>query len=85
MELKEKPLAFSELIGSRVRDQSGRSLGRVFEARAHYERGGGVVIDELMLGRGGLWQRLRGPAAEARGVPWASVVEARDGEIVVSR
>lgn len=84
MELNEKPLAFSELIGSRVRDQSGRSLGRVFEARGHHERGGAVVIDELMLGRSALWQRLRGPAASARSIPWTSVIDAGGGEIVVS-
>jgi sporulation protein YlmC with PRC-barrel domain len=83
VELNES-LAFSELIGSRVRDQSGRSLGRVFEARGHNERDGVVVIDELMLGRSALWQRLRGPAANARSIPWASVIDAGDGEIVVS-
>jgi hypothetical protein len=85
VELNETPRAFSELIGCRVRDQSGRALGRVFEARGHHERDGAVVIDELMIGRGGLWQRLRGPAADAPGIPWQSVVESGDGEIVVSR
>jgi hypothetical protein len=58
-------------------------LGRLFEVRAHRERGGAVVLDELMVGRRALWQRLRGP--DTRGIPWQSVTEIDDGEIVVSR
>jgi sporulation protein YlmC with PRC-barrel domain len=85
MELNGKPLAFSDLVGSRVRDQSGRVLGRLFEVRAHRERSGAVVLDELMVGRGALWQRLRGPGAGARGIPWQSVTGLEDGEIVVAR
>ena len=64
MELSE-PRAFSSLVGRRVEDRSGRSLGRVFETRGHWERDGSVVLDELMVGRGAFWQRLRGPGAEA--------------------
>ena len=85
MELSGESLAFSELIGSRVRDQSGRALGRVLEARGHWERDGTIVVDELMVGRRALWQRLRGPAPDAHGIPWASVAELRSGEIVVHR
>jgi sporulation protein YlmC with PRC-barrel domain len=85
VELNGAPLALSDLLGSRVRDQSGRALGRLFEVRAHRERDGAVVFDELMVGRRALWQRLRGPRSEEGGIPWASVAEIRDGEIVVSR
>ena len=82
MELSEQPRAFSDLVGRRVEDRSGRSLGRVFEARGHWE-GGGVILDELMVGRSAFWQRLRGPGAEARGIPWENVVEV--GEPIVVR
>jgi sporulation protein YlmC with PRC-barrel domain len=83
MELSEEPGAFSQLIGQRVEDSSGRSLGRVFEARGHWQRDGTIVLDELIVGRGGLWQRLRGPRAEARGVAWENVAEVGRDRIVV--
>lgn len=84
MELNGRPTAFSGLSGSRVRDQSGRTLGRVYEVRAHWQRDGSIVVDELLVGRRALWRRLRGPSAEAHGIPWQSVTEVGDGEIVVS-
>jgi sporulation protein YlmC with PRC-barrel domain len=74
------PFVLSELIGKPVCDSSGRSLGRAFELRAHWEDGC-VVIDELLLGRGSLLKRLRGPGASARGVRWENVVEV--GERIV--
>ncbi|MDX6610571.1 MAG: hypothetical protein QOF85_2496 [Solirubrobacterales bacterium] len=85
MELNGEPVAFSGLVGSRVRDQSGHVLGRLFEVRAHRERDGAVVFDELMVGRRALWQRLRGPDPGARGIPWQSVIEIAGDEIVVAR
>lgn len=85
MELNAGPHAFSELVGCPVRDQAGHSLGRVFEARAHRERDGTIVLDELMVGRRALWQRLRGPASDARGIPWENVVEIEDHGLVVRR
>ena len=83
MELNEAPGAFSELIGRRVEDGSGRSLGRVFEARGHWQGDGSIVLDELMVGRSGLWQRLWGPGAEARGIAWERVAEIRQDRILV--
>lgn len=83
MELKRDELAFSELVGAPVRDQSGRPLGRVFEVRGRWRRDGSILVDELMVGRRALWQRLRGPGPEARGIPWQNVIERRGGEIVV--
>jgi sporulation protein YlmC with PRC-barrel domain len=85
VELNEGPGAFSELIGRRVRDRSGRSLGRVFEARASRQPDGTIVIDELLLGRQGLWRRMREPGPDDRGIPWGSVIEIGEREIVVSR
>jgi hypothetical protein len=85
VELSEGPGAFSELIGRRVRDPSGRSLGHVFEARAHWEEDGSIVIDELLLGRQGLLRRLREPGPEDHGILWESVIEIGENEIVVRR
>lgn len=82
MEL-ERPRAFSELIGRRVVDPSGRSLGHVFEVSAHWERDGTIVFDELLLGRRALLRRLRGPAQQSRGIPWESVIEVGPEQIVV--
>ena len=84
MELSE-PRALSELLGRKVVDQSGRRLGRVRETKAHWE-GDAVVIDELILDRGGLRRRLRGPGGpEEQTVPWDAVVELPDETVVVRR
>jgi sporulation protein YlmC with PRC-barrel domain len=85
MELNERPGAFSELVGTRVSDRSGRSLGRVFEVRGRWERDGTIVLEELMVGRSALWQRLRGPDAGARGIPWETVADIGADGIVVRR
>lgn len=85
MELNE-PGALSELLGRKVVDQSGRRVGRVYEAKGHWERDGTVVIDELILGQGGLRRRLRGPGGpEKRAVPWESVADLYDEHLVVRR
>jgi sporulation protein YlmC with PRC-barrel domain len=78
-----QPMAFSDLIGRRVTDPSGRSLGHVFEARGQWERDGTIVIDELLLGRGALLRRLRGPSRECRCIPWEAVIEVGPKQIVV--
>lgn len=83
MELSE-PRAFSELIGKRVRDRSGRSLGRVIEARGHWDGDGTVVLDELLVGKRALLRRLRGPGPDAHGIPWESVVELREDALLVA-
>ena len=83
MELIEKPFALSDLIGKPVCDSSGQRLGRAFEVRAHWEDGDRIVIDELLVGRGSLLKRLRGPDASVRGVRWESVIEV--GERIVVR
>jgi hypothetical protein len=85
MELNEGRGAFSELIGQRVRDRSGRSLGHVVEARAHWEDDGTIVLDELLVGPRGLWHRLRGPGPDDRGIAWAAVIEVGEDGIVVAR
>ena len=82
MELSGAPFALSDLIGKPVCDSSGRRLGRAFELRAHWEDDR-VVVDELLVGRGSLLKRLRGPQASARGIRWESVIEV--GERIVVR
>jgi len=85
VELSE-PRALSELLGRKVVDQSGRRVGRVYEAKGRWERDGSVVIDELILGRSGLRRRLRGPGGPAMdSVPWASVIELVDERVVIRR
>jgi hypothetical protein len=85
VELSEGRGAFSELMGQRVRDRSGRSLGHVVEARAHREADGTIVLDELLVGGRGLWRRLRGPGPDDRGIAWESVIEVGQDGIVVAR
>jgi sporulation protein YlmC with PRC-barrel domain len=77
------PAAFSDLIGRRVTDPSGRALGRVFEAAGHLESDGSMVIDQLLLGHGALLRRLRGPGQTSRGIPWEAIVEIGPSRIVV--
>jgi sporulation protein YlmC with PRC-barrel domain len=84
VELNHEPGAFSSLIGSRVSDRSGRAIGRIFEVRAHWEGDGSILVDELIVGRRGLWRRLRGPKTGQRGIPWEAVTEVEPGRIVVS-
>jgi sporulation protein YlmC with PRC-barrel domain len=82
VELSREPFALSDLIGRPVCDSSGRRLGRTLEVRAHWQDGG-IVIDELLVGRGALLKRLRGPGTTARGVRWESVTEV--GEQIIVR
>lgn len=85
MELRD-PGALSELLGRRVVDQSGRRVGRVYEAKGHWEQDGTVVIDALVLSRSGLRRRLRGPGGpEGQSVPWESVIDLHDEHVVVRR
>jgi hypothetical protein len=79
----EQPWGFSQLVGLRVVDSTGRPLGHVFEARAHWERDT-FVLDELLLGRRALLRRLRGPAQACRGIPWEAVAEVWTDRIVVN-
>lgn len=82
MELSREPFALSDLIGKPVCDSSGRRLGRAYEVRAHWEDDE-IAIDEILVGRGSLLKRLRGPEASARGVRWENVAEV--GERIVVR
>jgi len=83
MELNRDPTALSTLIGLRVRDADGKSLGHVFELRARRDRGGLLVIDRILIGRRGLWRRLRGPSGRESGIPWESVIAIEDESLTV--
>ena len=77
----------SDLLGCKVQTQSGESLGRVHDLRAH-------AVDEewhlvgLVVGPGGLRARL-GAGADGdsvRGgkvIPWEAVSKLEDGSITV--
>lgn len=82
MELSREPFALSDLIGKPVCDSSGHRLGRAFEVQARWEDGR-VVTEAILVGRGGMLKRLRGPQARARAVGWESVIEV--GERIVVR
>jgi sporulation protein YlmC with PRC-barrel domain len=80
----------SELLGTRVRTASGRSLGRVHDVRAELEDGGGLVATGLVVGTLGVLERLglgaSGRAERLRGddvVPWRDVLEAGPHVVVV--
>ena len=83
MELREGPGAFSELIGLPVVSNSGRSIVRAFEVRAHWDGDGKLELDAVLVGRGALWRRLRGPASAAHGIPWQEISEVSSERIVV--
>jgi sporulation protein YlmC with PRC-barrel domain len=82
VELSSERFALSDLIGKPVYDSSGRRLGRAFEARARWEDGR-IAIEEILVGRGSLLKRLRGPGVGDRGFSWENVVEV--GERIVVR
>jgi sporulation protein YlmC with PRC-barrel domain len=85
VELSSEPFAFSELIGMPVEDPSGRRLGRVWETRARWAPDGTIRIEEILVGRGAVLKRLRGPGPDARGIPWESVTQIEARRIVVRR
>jgi sporulation protein YlmC with PRC-barrel domain len=74
VELSREELNLSELIGTPVRDNGGRRIGRVYEVRARW-RGEEVVVEAVLVGRSGLLRRLRGSGEEPRGFAWEEIVE----------
>ena len=68
--------------------QDGRKLGHVFDLRSrgvpehglpHKER----IISEIVYGTIGLWERLGLKQSEAKTLSWQSVIEIKDGKIIV--
>ena len=78
----------SELLGSTVHTESGRNLGRVYDARAELTSRT-LTVTGLVVGQGGFLERLGIGAPESRGrtrrevVPWRSVVRADKRGVIV--
>jgi sporulation protein YlmC with PRC-barrel domain len=79
----------SELLGTRVRTESGRGLGRVRDVRAE-QRPRSVAITGLVVGRMGAVERLGLGAPESRGhtlrrdvVQWSEVIRVDRSAVVV--
>jgi sporulation protein YlmC with PRC-barrel domain len=79
----------SQLLGTPVRTESGRSLGRVRDVRAVI-RPRTAVVTGLVVGRIGFLERLGIGSPEAKGrterrdiVPWNVVISAARNQIVV--
>lgn len=72
-----------------VLTESGRFLGHVFDLRSrgepeygepHEER----VVNEIVYGRLGLFERLGLTQAEPKTFPWKAVKAIRDGKLIVN-
>ena len=79
----------SQLLGTKVRTESGQDLGCVRDVRAEL-RPRSVAITGLVVGRLGFLERLGIGAPESRGrnlrrdvVPWSAVVRADARGVVV--
>jgi len=76
----------SDLIGCVVRTESGRKLGRVHDLRAH-AAGGGWLLMGLVVGSGGMRERLGGggdkPLCEGDVMAWEAIVRLDDGLVTV--
>jgi sporulation protein YlmC with PRC-barrel domain len=79
----------AELLGTKVRTESGRELGRIHDVRA-VVRARSATVTGLCVGKLGLLERLGVGAPESRGrslqrdvVPWRAVVRADKRGVIV--
>jgi sporulation protein YlmC with PRC-barrel domain len=76
----------SDLMGSLVCTESGTKLGRVHDLRAHFD-GDGWLLMGLVLGTGGIKERLSGGDQEPLGagdvVAWEAITAIGDRRITV--
>jgi sporulation protein YlmC with PRC-barrel domain len=77
----------SDLLGARVRTESGRHLGRVHDLRA--ERSDGAYrVTALIVRRAGILARFVGGATDApRGsdlIPWQAITKLADGHVTIA-
>jgi sporulation protein YlmC with PRC-barrel domain len=82
-------MTLAELLGTKVRTESGRELGRVFDVRATMTPRT-LTVTGLVVGRFGLLERLGVGAPESRGrnlkrdvLPWSAVVRADRRGVVI--
>jgi len=67
--MKATEVAFQSLLGKVVRDRHGKALGRIEEVRARRE-GNHLVIEEYILGRKGLLERLAATGIRLKAIPF---------------
>ena len=76
----------SDLIGCKVRTESGRKLGRVHDLRAHASADGWLLMG-LVVGSGGMRERLGGgrdrPLGGGDVVAWDAIARLDDGLVTV--
>jgi sporulation protein YlmC with PRC-barrel domain len=76
----------SDLIGCMVRTESGRKLGRVHDLRAHEGEGGWLLMG-IVVGSGGMRERLAGAGGEPLEggdvVAWEAIARLEVGLVVV--
>lgn len=78
----------SDLIGCLVCTESGEKLGRVHDLRAHRDASGGYLLMGLVVGRGGIFERLatgadEDPVTTGDIVAWPAVTKLEEGRITV--
>lgn len=83
-------MRLSELIGREVVDETGRRFGKVFDVRASATGDEPPVLVGLVVGRGGLVERVFGSRMAGERllsplpiVPWAHVVRVERETVVV--
>lgn len=70
--MSTRELALEHVIGRRVRDVDGRSVGRITEMRAEivlHEQGSDYCVSEVLLGVHGWLEGLAGGAFARRAIP----------------
>jgi sporulation protein YlmC with PRC-barrel domain len=76
----------TDLMGCVVGTESGDKLGRVHDLRARHVDGGWSLV-ALVIGKGGLKERLAGggdsPVLGGDVVPWEAITRLEDGLVVV--
>jgi sporulation protein YlmC with PRC-barrel domain len=78
----------TKLLGAKVVNEEGMSLGRVIDLRSDGDPEHGIAhkdrpITELLYGRNGLLQMLGLRTAEVKIIPWSSVKTFSSRRIVV--
>jgi len=69
-------MRLSDLLGSPVHDEGGTSLGKLVDLRVVRDADGGLRVEALLVGRGGVAERLGYVRHQVRG-PWLLAAVAR--------
>jgi hypothetical protein len=70
----------------RVRTADGRFLGRIFDLRCHWDPDTRAlpVVDQIVFGRGGLWERMGLRRTQPRFIHWYLVESVEETSVIVS-